>query len=107
MAPPISDLHFQYQPVHTKHQSRKLKHPRLPHVGGTLPPLLDRFIAFSTIVPGGRVLSFPTVKSQLATRFYFDLAGIAFDGPEGGEGQVKALTQGWGVGGDSLMYGCV
>jgi predicted TIM-barrel fold metal-dependent hydrolase len=77
----------------------------IPHAGGALPPLLTRFIRFSNVVPGGRVLDPATVKHQLATQFYFDLAGFVFDGDEGGEGQLKALVEGFGVGSERLMYG--
>lgn len=77
----------------------------IPHAGGALPPLLTRFIRFSNVVPGGRVLDPATVEKQLESQFYFDLAGFVFDGEEGGEGQLKALVEGFGVGSERLMYG--
>jgi hypothetical protein len=79
----------------------------IPHVGGAFPPLISRFVGFSIVVPGGRVLDKEIVREQLRTRFYFDLAGFAFDGEEGegGRGQVRALKEGWGVGADRLLYG--
>lgn len=77
----------------------------IPHVGGALPPLLTRFIQFSSVVPGGRQLDAAKVRLQLDTQFYFDLAGFVFDGDEGGRGQLKALVDGFGVGWERLMYG--
>jgi hypothetical protein len=58
----------------------------IPHAGGVLPPVMTRFIQFSSIVPGGNVLNATTVRRQLNTQFYFDLAGFVFDRDEGGNG---------------------
>lgn len=77
----------------------------IPHAGGALPPLLTRFIQFSSVVPGGRQLDAAKVRAQLDSQFYFDLAGFVFDGDEGGEGQLKALVDGFGVGWERLVYG--
>ncbi|KAF2657192.1 amidohydrolase 2 [Lophiostoma macrostomum CBS 122681] len=77
----------------------------VPHVGGAFPPLISRFLKFSTVIPGGRVLDPQTVHRQLQSRFYFDIAGFAFDGEEGGAGQVRGLVEGGGVGADRLLYG--
>lgn len=77
----------------------------IPHAGGALPPLLTRFIQFSSVVPGGQQLDAAKVRAQLDTQFYFDLAGFVFDGDEGGQGQLKALVDGFGVGWERLMYG--
>lgn len=77
----------------------------IPHAGGALPPLLTRFIQFSSVVPGGRVLNATTVRNQLDTQFYFDLAGFVFDGQEGGNGQLKAFVEGFEIDVSRLMYG--
>ncbi|KAF1928454.1 amidohydrolase 2 [Didymella exigua CBS 183.55] len=77
----------------------------IPHAGGALPPLLTRFIQFSSVMPGGRQLDAARVREQLDTQFYFDLAGFVFDGESGGQGQLKALVEGFEIGHERLMYG--
>lgn len=77
----------------------------IPHAGGALPPLLTRFIQFSSVVPGGRKLDAAKVRAQLDSQFYFDLAGFVFDGDQGGQGQLKALVEGFDIGHKRLMYG--
>lgn len=77
----------------------------IPHSGGALPPLMTRFIQFSSVVPGGRKLDAPTVRRQLETQFYFDLAGFAFDGLSGGNGQLKAFAQGFDFSYERFLYG--
>jgi predicted TIM-barrel fold metal-dependent hydrolase len=77
----------------------------IPHAGGALPPLMTRFIQFSSVVPGGRVLDATTVRKQLDTQFYFDLAGFVFDGDSGGNGQLKAFVQGFEISYERLLYG--
>ncbi|KAF2024277.1 hypothetical protein EK21DRAFT_79034 [Setomelanomma holmii] len=77
----------------------------IPHSGGALPPLLTRFIQFSSVVPGGRVLNATTVRQQLDKQFYFDLAGFVFDGESGGQGQLKALIGGFEISHERLLYG--
>ena len=77
----------------------------IPHAGGALPPVMTRFIQFSNVVPGGRVLNATTVRQQLDTQFYFDLAGFVFDGQEGGNGQLKALVEGFEINHERFMYG--
>lgn len=77
----------------------------IPHAGGALPPLMTRFIQFSSVVPGGRVLNASTVREQLNTQFYFDLAGFVFDGEEGGNGQLKAFVEGFDISHERLLYG--
>jgi predicted TIM-barrel fold metal-dependent hydrolase len=77
----------------------------IPHAGGALPPLLTRFVQFSSVVPGGRKLDAATVRQQLDTQFYLDLAGFVFDGQEGGNGQLKAFIEGFQVDVGRLMYG--
>jgi predicted TIM-barrel fold metal-dependent hydrolase len=77
----------------------------IPHSGGALPPLMTRFIQFSSVVPGGRVLDAATVRKQLDEQFYFDLAGFQFDGESGGNGQLKALVRGFDISHKRLLYG--
>ncbi|KAH7413732.1 hypothetical protein DE146DRAFT_601609 [Phaeosphaeria sp. MPI-PUGE-AT-0046c] len=77
----------------------------IPHAGGALPPMMTRFIQFSSVVPGGRVLNATTVRQQLETQFYFDLAGFIFDGDVGGNGQLKALVEGFEISHERLLYG--
>lgn len=77
----------------------------IPHSGGALPPLLTRFIQFSSVVPGGRMLDATKVRDQLDKQFYFDLAGWVFDGETGGQGQLKAFVEGFGVASERLLYG--
>jgi predicted TIM-barrel fold metal-dependent hydrolase len=45
------------------------------------------------------------VRSQLETQFYFDLAGTIFDGPHGGQGQLKAFVDGFSLSHERLLYG--
>jgi predicted TIM-barrel fold metal-dependent hydrolase len=77
----------------------------IPHAGGALPPLMTRFIQFSSVVPGGRVLDAKTVRRQLDEQFYFDLAGFVFDGDKGGNGQLKAFVEGFEIKHERLLYG--
>jgi predicted TIM-barrel fold metal-dependent hydrolase len=77
----------------------------IPHSGGALPPLMTRFVQFSSVVPGGRVLDHETVKKQLDQQFYFDLAGFVFDGTSGGQGQLKAFVAGFEISHERLLYG--
>ncbi|KAF2626352.1 amidohydrolase 2 [Macroventuria anomochaeta] len=77
----------------------------IPHSGGALPPLLTRFIQFSSVVPGGRVLDANKVREQLDKQFYFDLAGFVFDGESGGHGQLRALVEGFEISHERLLYG--
>jgi predicted TIM-barrel fold metal-dependent hydrolase len=77
----------------------------IPHSGGALPPLMTRFIQFSSVVPGGRVLNASTVRKQLEEQFYFDLAGFVFDGTSGGNGQLKAFLEGFDIPYQRLLYG--
>lgn len=52
----------------------------IPHAGGALPPLIERFTAFSTVFPSAQSLklSSDTVKETFRKQFYFDLAGTPF-----------------------------
>jgi len=77
----------------------------IPHSGGALTPLMTRFIQFSSVVPGGRVLNASTVRRQLEHQFYFDLAGFVFDGESGSNGQLKAFVEGFEISHEKLLYG--
>lgn len=77
----------------------------IPHLGGTLPPLISRFIAFGVLVPGTKALNAMQVRKQLLEQFYFDMAGAAFDGESGGRGQLKALVEGFDISYQQLLYG--
>ena len=77
----------------------------IPHSGGALPPLLTRFIQYSSVVPGARVLDAEKVREQLDKQFYFDLAGFIFDGESGGQGQLKAFVDGFEISHERLLYG--
>lgn len=50
-------------------------------------------------------LNATTVHHQLSTQFYFDLAGTVFDGPSGGQGQLKAFVDGFSLSHERLLYG--
>jgi len=77
----------------------------LPHVGGTFPPLLLRMAGFTKIVPGGRILDETETLQVLGKQFYFDLAGLPFAAEEAGQGQAKALIEGFGISSNNLLYG--
>lgn len=72
----------------------------IPHCGGALPPLINRFSSIAPIVGTTGVdgnLSPKWVKEQLNTRFYFDTAGFAF--PEMMKGLLEYVTV------DRILYG--
>ncbi|GKZ48834.1 hypothetical protein AbraIFM66951_001075 [Aspergillus brasiliensis] len=49
------------------------------HCGATIPPLVERFTAFATLILGQTDSpSSARVKELFRTRFYFDLAGFPF-----------------------------
>ncbi len=49
----------------------------IPHCGGALPPLVDRFTGFATMILGLEFeMSGKLVKETFARQFYFDLAGF-------------------------------
>lgn len=77
----------------------------VPHVGGCMPPLWSRFTQFSHVVPGGRKLEPEDVRNQINDQFFFDLAGLAFEGKEGGLGQLKAFVEGYNISHERLLYG--
>ena len=72
----------------------------IPHVGGTFPPLINRFSSAAPLMRlGGAAgeLSPAWVKERLNTQFYFDTAGWAL--PE----QIKGLLEYITV--DRMLYG--
>lgn len=69
----------------------------IPHAGAALPPIIERFTAFSSLIGGSRTLSSQEVKDAFAHQFYFDLAGCPF--PD----QIWGLLR--YVGTDRLLYG--
>lgn len=72
----------------------------LPHLAGTLPPLLSRWTGFSGLVPGPwESMSEDEVKEILVKQMWFDLAGFPFPG------QIKGLMQGLGVPHGRILYG--
>ncbi|KAF2816563.1 amidohydrolase 2 [Mytilinidion resinicola] len=77
----------------------------IPHSGGCLPPVISRFIGFSSIRPAGPVMIDQEVRGAIARQFYFDLAGFVFAGEKGGSGQLKALLEGYNIDHRSLLYG--
>jgi 6-methylsalicylate decarboxylase len=77
----------------------------IPHSGGAMPPLYSRFVGFARVVPQSIQLDPDEVRKQMETRFWFDLAGIVFDGPAGGSGQFKAFIEGFDLSHDRFLYG--
>jgi predicted TIM-barrel fold metal-dependent hydrolase len=69
----------------------------IPHAGAALPPIIERFTAFSTLIGVGSTLSTEDVKDAFANQFYFDLAGCPF--PD----QIWGLLRYVGTG--RLLYG--
>ncbi|KAL1892355.1 hypothetical protein Sste5346_007093 [Sporothrix stenoceras] len=69
----------------------------IPHCGGTLPPLINRFSVMAGVGRPDSGITAAWVKEQLNTRFYFDTAGFAY--PE----QIKGLLEYVSV--DRILYG--
>jgi predicted TIM-barrel fold metal-dependent hydrolase len=71
------------------------------HVGGSLPPLIWRFVSFAKVYPSafGDEITYDGVLEIIRTRFYFDLAGWS------NSGQVDGLLAGARVDKDRLLYG--
>ncbi|KIW71241.1 hypothetical protein, variant 1 [Phialophora macrospora] len=72
----------------------------VPHVGGTFPPLINRFASvapFMNLGGAAKEITPAWVKERLNTQFYFDTAGWAF--PE----QIKGLLEYVTV--DRMLYG--
>ena len=70
----------------------------IPHAGGTLPPIIQRFTGFATDILGSEIaINTTIVKETFARQFYFDLAGFPF--PD----QIFGLLR--FVGPDRLLYG--
>jgi predicted TIM-barrel fold metal-dependent hydrolase len=69
----------------------------IPHAGGALLPLIERFTSFNRLLGTGQSLSSQVIKDTFARQFYFDLAGFPF--PD----QIKELLL--YVKTDRLLYG--
>ena len=70
----------------------------IPHAGGALPPILQRFCSFSTTLMKSDIdLSLHAVKKTFKEQFYFDLAGFPF--PDQIHGLLRI------VGPERLLYG--
>lgn len=68
------------------------------HCGATLPPLVERFSAFSTrMLKSSEKMTSERVKEIFSTRFYFDLAGMPF--PDLIHGYLRIGTP------ERLLYG--
>jgi predicted TIM-barrel fold metal-dependent hydrolase len=70
----------------------------IPHAGGAIPPMVQRFCSFATDILGSEVaISSDIVKETFKTQFYFDLAGFPF--PD----QIFGLLR--YIGPKQLLYG--
>ena len=69
----------------------------IPHAGGSISSIIERFTAFSAVIEGVTALSSEEVKDTLETQFYFDLAGLPFPG------QIQGLLKYVSIG--RLLYG--
>lgn len=72
----------------------------VPHVGGTFPPLINRFASAAPIMKLGGFaaqINPAWVKERLNTQFYFDTAGWAF--PEQTRGLLEYISV------DRMLYG--
>jgi predicted TIM-barrel fold metal-dependent hydrolase len=69
----------------------------IPHAGATLPPIIERFASFSSLIGGDMNLTSKAMKDTFAKQFYFDLAGFPF--PD----QIWGLLRYVGV--EKLLYG--
>lgn len=70
----------------------------IPHAGGAVPPVIQRFCSFATDILGSEVdISSQIVKETFRRQFYFDLAGFPF--PDQIWGLLRA------VGPQKLLYG--
>ena len=70
----------------------------IPHAGGAVPPVIQRFCGFATLTGSADVgVSLEIVKETFKRQFYFDLAGFPF--PDQIHGILRA------VGPEKLLYG--
>lgn len=69
----------------------------IPHAGGALPPLIERFTSFGPIIGTGSHLTSRFVKETFSKQFYFDLAGFPF--PDQIHGLLKYVKP------EKLLYG--
>jgi 6-methylsalicylate decarboxylase len=70
----------------------------VPHLGGTMLPLLSRFTGFSALVPGLSSLTQEEVQIYFQRRLFFDLAEFAFPA------QFVGLVDGVCIGDECLLY---
>ncbi|KAK3076161.1 hypothetical protein LTS18_013752, partial [Coniosporium uncinatum] len=74
----------------------------IPHAGGCLPPIMERFSGFASAVPDAAIdksVTRATVLEALKRQFYFDMAGFSFPG------QIKGLLEVCEVEKGRLLYG--
>ena len=69
----------------------------VPHAGGALPPLIERFTSFAALLGSNETLTSQSVKDVFAKQFYFDLAGFPF--PD----QIWGLLR--YIGTERILYG--
>jgi 6-methylsalicylate decarboxylase len=69
----------------------------IPHAGGVLPPMIERFTSFASIIGEDKSLTSKVIKDTFAKQFYFDLAGFPF--PD----QIWGLLRYTGT--DRILYG--
>ena len=70
----------------------------IPHAGGAVPPVIQRFCSFATEILGSDIrISSQIVKETFKRQFYFDLAGFPF--PD----QIYGLLR--YIGPEKLLYG--
>jgi predicted TIM-barrel fold metal-dependent hydrolase len=50
----------------------------IPHAGATLPPIVERFASFASLIGGDTNYTSQAMKDTFAKQFYFDLAGFPF-----------------------------
>lgn len=70
----------------------------IPHAGGALPPVIQRFCSFATDILGSEVnISSQIVRETFKRQFYFDLAGFPF--PDQIHGLLRFVPP------EKLLYG--
>jgi 6-methylsalicylate decarboxylase len=69
----------------------------IPHAGAVLPPIIERFTSFTTLIGGDQKLTNQLIKDTFAKQFYFDLAGFPF--PDQIWGLLRFIKT------DRLLYG--
>jgi predicted TIM-barrel fold metal-dependent hydrolase len=70
----------------------------IPHAGGALPPVIQRFCSFATDILGSEInVSSQVVRETFKRQFYFDLAGFPF--PDQIHGLLRFVPS------EKLLYG--